>query len=48
MKDTVDNHETLTPYDVTKIEEYYEKVISKKFKVEGVKTTHDFRKKLRF
>jgi len=48
IKNAVDNQETLTPYDISKIEVYYEKVMGKKYKLGAVNVHHDNKKKLRF
>ena len=48
IKKAVDNQETLTPYDISKIEDYYEKVMGKLYKLGAVNLRHDPVKKLRY
>lgn len=48
MKTVIDENGTLTPYDISKLTDYYEIVMGKKYNTGVAKPRHDFRKRLRF
>lgn len=48
MQETLNNQETLTPYDISRISQYYDKVMAKKYKLGEMVTRHDPKRKLRF